>query len=463
MSSKLPNMTIETLGPRRIPSPLGLGNEPGDDLADYLPDDQRVLYHVSTRETKPYLDRGEDLPCFEAAGPREHLYFDPSKLKAGIVTCGGLCPGLNNVIRGIVLALHFGYGVRTILGFKYGYEGLVPKYKHPVIELTPDAVVDIHRLGGTVLGTSRGSQEASEMVDTLERLGLGILFCIGGDGTMRGALAVHEEIRKRGLRIGVVGVPKTIDNDIMYIEKSFGFETAFSVACEAIRAAHVEATGARNGIGLVKLMGRNSGYIAANAALAERDVNLVLVPEQDFDLDAPSGLLAVLERRILDRHHAVIVVAEGAGQRHLQASSAVDPSGNVRLSDIGVFLRDRIREHFVRKGTGVDVKYIDPSYIIRSVPANPSDAVYCGYLSQHAAHAGMAGKTGLAVGQWNGQFTHVPLSAVTSGRRSISLEGPLWMSVLEATGQPFSMLNNDPHGYAPGEGRRTHLPGYAEK
>jgi len=451
----LPDLSIQSLGNCRIESPLELGTEPGDEFADYVTDDERVLYDLNVSRVSAYYAEGGQPPCFEVAGPRQCLYFDPSKLKVGIVTCGGLCPGINNVLRSLVLNLYHGYGVRSMYGFRYGYEGLVPSYGHPVIDLTPEAVSDIHLTGGTILGSSRGPQDPEEMAATLDRMGIRLLYCIGGDGTMKGALAIHEEISRQGFKIAVVGIPKTIDNDIMYIEKSFGFDTAFSEARTAIRAAHVEATGARNGIGIVKLMGRHSGYIAANAALAEQDVNLVLVPEQEFDMEGPAGLLAFMEKRISARGHAVIVVAEGAGQRHMEAIGEKDASGNIRLGDVGIWLKGEIGSYFKKRDKDVVIKYIDPSYIIRSVPANPSDAVYCGYLAQNSAHAGMAGKTGMAVGRWNGCFTHVPLTAITRGRRVLSLESPLWMSVLEATGQPYTLVNDDPRGYAPGETRRS--------
>ena len=353
------DLRVPSLGKCTIPSPM-------KDF-HFVKDEQRVLYHDDLVEIRAFLDAGKEPPAFEVAGPREKIYFDPSKLKCGIVTCGGLCPGLNDVIRAIVLSLHHHYGMKTIFGFQFGYEGLAPQYGHPALELTPEKVNRIHERGGTILASSRGNQNVSQMVDTLERMNIGILFTIGGDGTLRGAHSIAEEVKSRGLKISVIGLPKTIDNDISYVHTSFGFETAVSGARRATQAAHVEATGAKNGIGLVKLMGRDSGFIAGNSALADADVDFCLIPESSFTLE---GLIAALKARLERTHHAVIVVAEGAGQELMQATGERDASGNLRYGDIGVFLREKIKQQFKAIGMEVNLKYIDPSYTIRSLPAN---------------------------------------------------------------------------------------------
>jgi 6-phosphofructokinase 1 len=370
------------------------------------------------------------------AGPRRKIYFDPSKLKCGIVTCGGLCPGINDVIEAIVMELYYHYGVRSIFGFRYGFEGLSPKYKHPPLELTPEVVTNIYVQGGTILGSSRGNQDVEEMVDTLERMNMGLLFTIGGDGTLKGARAIAAEIKKRKLKIGVVGIPKTIDNDISFVQNSFGFITAVSEARTAINTAHIEALGARNGIGLVKLMGRESGFIAAYATLSNADVNLCLVPEVPFTLE---GLMSEIKDRLERRSHCVILAAEGAGQEFFQQSGATDPSGNLRLGDIGVFLKEQINAHFKEIGMDITLKYIDPSYTIRSVRANPYDSYFCLNLGHHAAHAGMSGLTNMLIGFWNGQFTHVPISLAVSARKRIDPTGRLWNEVLASTGQAHPM------------------------
>ncbi len=431
------DLAIKDLGPCRIVSPIA--ELLGEKAMHYVGEADKVLLddRLSNLGTNRVLIA--EMPAFELAGPRNRIFYDLTTLRCGIVTCGGLCPGLNNVIRGIVVELQRSYGVRDIVGFRYGYEGFVQSYGHEPMPLDIDAVARIHQMGGTMLGTSRGRQDAGAIVDTLERLQIGVLFVVGGDGTIRGAMAVADEVAKRGRKIGVVGVPKTIDNDIHFIDRSFGFETAFSAAVDVLRSAHVEATGAKNGIGLVKLMGRHSGFIACHAALASTDVNVVLIPEVAFSLDGESGLLAYLHRLLKARGHAVIVVAEGAGQDLFgPGEAATDPSGNARLHDIGVQLKDRINAHFRAQKTEVNLKYFDPSYHIRSVPASPSDSVYCWNMARNAVHAALAGNTEMLIGRWHGRFVHVPMAIATRNRKEVDPTGDLWMSTVEATGQPVA-------------------------
>ena len=437
------NFSIENLGPAKIKSPINLGTEPGDLLADFTDNDSRILLDVDAKKVMSYLNKGEEPPCFEQAGPRQYIYFDPSKLKAAIVTCGGICPGLNNVIRGLVMTLYHGYGVKTIYGFRNGYAGLNPEFGYSAEELTPKSVKNIHSMGGTVLGTSRGAQDPVTMVDTLERMNVRLLFTVGGDGTFRGAIALCKEIKKRKLKIAVIGVPKTIDNDIQLVDKTFGFETSVGLAATAINAAYSEAMSVENGIGLIKLMGRHSGFIAASAALAMRNVNLVLIPELKFDLDGEHGLIAYLNKRFDAHKSTVIVVAEGAGQRFLKQRKNTDASGNKKLGDIGIFLKDAIAQRFGGKRS-YTLKYIDPSYIIRSASACSSDSIFCGYLAQAAVHAGISGRTAMAVGRSHGKFTHLPLEKLVDGRKTVNPEGRLWLSVLESTGQPFYMTDKPP-------------------
>jgi 6-phosphofructokinase 1 len=418
------NFAVSKLGECRITSPItGMR---------FVSDAEHILYHADLGVIKSYLEAGKEPPHLEKAGPREKIFFNPAGLKCGIVTCGGLCPGLNNVIRAIVVTLLQQYGVRQVLGFRYGYEGLSSKYNHAFLELTPESVGAIHEMGGTVLGSSRGNQDIGDMVDTLHRLNIGILFAIGGDGTLRGAQAIAREVGRRGLKISVVGVPKTIDNDISFIQQTFGFDTAGSEARRAIYAAYSEARGARNGVGLVKLMGRDSGFIAAYAVLANSQVNFCLVPEVPFKLDS---LFQALEERLARQGYAVIVATEGAGQDLLAQTAERDASGNVRYGDIGIFLRDQIKAHFNQIGRQVEMKYIDPSYTIRSQPANARDSAFCLLLGQYAVHAGMAGRTDMVVGNWNHQGTHVPISLAVSQRKQLDPAGWIWNSVLAVTGQ----------------------------
>jgi 6-phosphofructokinase 1 len=412
-------LAVRTLGEREVSSPLGLSASGSEDVANYVSDGARVVLDAEVNVAEPAAPP----ILFEKAGPRERLFFDPSRARAAIVTCGGLCPGINVVIRTIVLELRHKYGVPDILGFRYGYDGLSGASGIEPVVLGPDDVRHIHREGGSVLGLSRGRRDPGAMVDTLVRHGVDILFAIGGDGTLTGAHAIAEEIARRGAKIAVIGVPKTIDNDVEYVDKTFGYDTAVEVARQAVDAAHTEALGAYNGVGVVKLMGRDAGFIAAAATLASRDVNVCLIPEVRFDLEGPHGLLALLERRLRARHHAVVVVAEGCKLGQAEG-------------DVGVFLRDAITRHMRAQELPATVKYLDPSYLIRSVPANAHDSIFCDALARHAVHAGMCGKTDIVIGRIHGIFVHVPLPLVIGSPKRVNPRGSLWLAVTEATGQP---------------------------
>lgn len=415
---------IKVLGEAKIKTPLA--------IADEILLNQKILFHPY-----PGFPQTDPPVAFEISQPEKLIYFDPTKVTASIVTCGGLCPGLNNVIRAIVMSLYHSYGVRSIFGIRYGLQGFIPKYRHPLMPLNPEAVSDIHELGGTILGSSRGAQSIEIIVDTLERQNINMLFIIGGDGTLRAAEKIEKEISTRKLKIAVVAVPKTIDNDISFVSRSFGFETAVDTATNAIQCAHTEALSYPNGIGLVKLMGRYSGFIAATAAASQRDVNFVLIPEVDFDLDGPRGFLECLKKRLLSRSHAVIVVAEGAGQKFFtENAKSTDKSGNIKLQDIGSFLKNRINDFFAKQEIDVNLKYIDPSYIIRSVPANTNDGLFSATLGQNAVHAAMAGKTGLVVSIWHGVYCQLPIWLAISQKKVLHPSSRLWISVLESTGQP---------------------------
>ncbi|MFT6995321.1 MAG: 6-phosphofructokinase 1 [Maribacter sp.] len=434
------NLDITSLGKASIPSPIHLSKTTGDKIFNFVDDEDRILIDVSLASFNTCINTNVQPNCIEKAGPRETLFFNAKNTTAAIVTCGGLCPGINNVIRSLVMALHYFYGVKSIIGIRYGFEGLIPANGHEFMILTPDKVKDIHEFGGSLLGSSRGAQPVPEMVESLVQHKINMLFTIGGDGTLKGANAIGEEIEKRGLDIAVVGIPKTIDNDIDLIDKSFGFETAFDVASAIIRDAHNEATGAFNGISIVKLMGRDSGFIAASTAIAMPVVNFVLVPEINFELEGKNGLFEVLKKRLQLKHHAVIVVAEGAGQHLFETvKEAKDASGNILHKDIGLLLKHCIKQYFDTIGTKTTIKYIDPSYIIRSAPANANDSLFCNRLAYHAVHGAMAGKTRFVVGRLNNRFVYLPISVVVNERKKIDVEGGFWFGVLQSTGQPFKM------------------------
>ena len=429
------SLQVATLGGRQFKSPLNL-RSCGVGSGNFVPDEARVRYHVDLpSSTLPAED-----PLFEKAGPRELLYFHPQEVRAAIVTCGGLCPGLNNVVRSVFLALHHNYGVRTIYGVRYGYEGLNPAMGHPLISITTDFVEHIQDEGGSVLASSRGPQPAPVIVDFLQAKGINVLFCVGGDGTQRGAHDIYLEVKKRGLPIGIIGIPKTIDNDIMFVERTFGLSTAVEKAHEILDCAHNEAHGMVNGVGLVKVMGRDAGFIAAEAAVSSQEVNFALVPEVPFAMEGENGFLESLRRRLERRQHAVVIVAEGAGQGLINHAEEKDASGNVKHADIGIFMKDQINAHFKKLKMPVNVKYFDPSYFIRSVAANCDDSLLCDRLARHAVHAAMAGKTDVLIGYWNTAFTHVPIPLATGSKKRIDPDGDLWMSVLAATGQPRELV-----------------------
>lgn len=424
---------IPTLGPNKLPSPLGLSNKPHDGLGNFVPVANRVPYYiemVNGEHRRPELS-------FEKAGPREAVYFNPKHVTAAIVTCGGLCPGLNNVIRSIYLELRHNYGVRRVLGIRNGYLGLNPEEGSPPVQLNDELVEEIHKLGGTILGTSRGPQDPAVMADFLLQEKIDILFCVGGDGTQRGAHALCEEIERRKLSISVIGIPKTIDNDIKFVYRTFGYLTAIEKAQEVLRGAHIEARAAVRGIGLVKLMGRDAGFIAAGATLASQEVNYCLIPEINFPLDGKNGLLTNLEKRLDDRSHALIAIAEGAGQHLLEGQDVeIDASGNKKHADIGPFLKRKIVEHFDQLGKPVNLKYIDPSYYIRSVPANTPDRLLSDSMARNAVHTAMAGNTDTMIGLWHGVYVNVPILTAIREKKLVKPDDGLWVSVLLSTGQP---------------------------
>jgi 6-phosphofructokinase 1 len=434
---------VDTLGECKIVSPVH--------HHEFIHEGERIFVSEEEAYMKEMEKKLGHLPTFERAGPLPKIFHDPNWTRVGIVTAGGLCPGLNNVIKGLVEILSFDYGVKNIFGIRFGYAGLNPDFGYQPIMLNPDTVDTIHELGGTILGSSRGQQPTDIIVDTLVRMNINILFCVGGDGSLRCAREVAEECLKRNLKISVIGIPKTIDNDLQFVGRSFGFETAVAEAANVIRNAHVEAKGTSGGIGLVKLMGRDSGFIAAYASIANPVVNFCLVPEMAFELEGTSGLLTALENRFkAGKTHAVIVVAEGAGQELILGEpERRDASGNILKKDIGEFLKKKISAHFKEKGVVSSVKYFDPSYTIRSVPARGTDAIRCYMLARNAVHAAMAGRTNCVVGNLGESYALVPIKLATIERQKISLKSDLWRSVMDATGQEFYFSPTDRQSKVP--------------
>ncbi len=279
---------------------------------------------------------------FQQAGPRLHLAFEPKDVKAAIVTCGGLCPGLNVVIRELVMTMWYNYGIRDIHGIRFGYAGFLQDSSW--VELTPKTVEEVHNLGGTFLGSNRGGFDVDKIVDRLTLKGTNLVFAIGGDGTLRGVTKLSKEINKRKLKIGLTGIPKTIDNDIPLIDRSFGFVTAVEEAVKVIESANVEASCVPNGVGLVKIFGRSCGFIALSATNSSRDINVCLIPEAPINLFGEHGVIEFIMKRLQIRGHCVVIVAEGAGSAiqdlKVSATGKFDKSGNPVLPDIGAIFKE---------------------------------------------------------------------------------------------------------------------------
>jgi 6-phosphofructokinase 1 len=420
-------MNVPLLGAARFPSPL----------KRWVDESERVPATILRTVDVP----SEDGLLFELAGAREHLFFNPSETRAGIVTCGGLCPGLNDVVRSLFFEMHHAYGVKQVLGFRWGYQGLDPEHGAEPFVLTHEMVDRIHLQAGTILGTSRGPVDKARAVENLIRRGVNILFTIGGDGTQRGGREFFEEAKRQGHALSVVGIPKTIDNDIPFVARSFGFLTAVEEATKVLQRAHTEARSVQNGIALVKLMGRHAGFLTAEATVASQEVNFTLIPEVPFRLEGKGGFLTALEQRIVQRQHAVIAVAEGAGQELLgNTGNERDLSGNVKLRDIGVFLREKIEQWFQARNIPFVMRYFDPSYIVRSSPDNAEDAVLCDQFARHAAHAAMAGKTGVVIGYLHDRFIHVPIELLPKQGKRLDPDSSVWSAVLSATGQPHRFV-----------------------
>ncbi len=370
------------------------------------------------------------------AGPKKYIFFKKEDVCAALVTCGGLCPGLNVVIREIVMTLWWGYKVRNIWGVRWGYHGFYTAGDN-FIKLNPERVKDIHQLGGSILGAGRDVFDEKTILEAIVAHGINQLYVIGGDGTHKGIQRLANEIRKRKLKIALVGVPKTIDNDIQIIDYSFGFSSAVQAAVKAIESANVEANCAENGIGLVRVMGRDVGHIAMQASLASRDVNICLVPEFKFDIHGEHGLLKYLfDTRLKEKHHCVIVVAEGAALG-VSDVKLVEEGKDPRSVDIGKWLKGQIEAYAKEHNQSVILKYIDPSYMVRTVPANSVDRQFCSVLAQNAVHGAMAGFTNFTCGIIRGISVNLPISLVAEGEKNrIMYEDRGWQRLLASTNQP---------------------------
>ncbi|CAD7929591.1 unnamed protein product [Amoebophrya sp. A25] len=488
--------------------------ENGKDHVDASNDSKRGGFSESRRPTMPNLDGSQTneetmathsgkksyYSALNRAGPRGILHFRPSQTTAAIVTCGGLCPGLNAVIHHIVNTLWHSYDVRRIMGIRGGFHGMTkfggekdfaqdlfgtrparsgrrasevsPAHADEAlnesgigqtptgrdrmfcrsgsimrlggnqfdpIRLTPRVVHDIQHLGGTILGATRGGFDIDKISAFIEKNNIDMLFIVGGDGTHRGAYRISQHCIETLKNCAVCGIPKTIDNDIGLIDRSFGFLTAVEEAKKAIRSAKVEAaSNMPNGIGIVKLMGRSAGYISALSTISMgSSVDLCLIPEVPVVLEGEKGVLPHLARVLHTRGHAVVVVAEGAGEELMGSAAETDKSGNKKLPAIGEFMTNAIKNYFKKLEEEVTVKYIDPSYMIRSVGPNSLDAYDCMVLSSGAVHGTMAGLTGFTVGMVNNHSCTIPIPLIERlSPRTLNPKGRTWERVLAITHQP---------------------------
>jgi len=394
--------------------------------------DELVMGHIITNDSKQAARDSETANgCFRANATR-HIYWDPKDVRAAIVTCGGLCPGLNSVVRELTDCLYNEYGVKDILGMRGGYHGLSNPEELTPMYLTPKIVNEIHMKGGSVLMAGRGGNDCIRIVDKLKERDINMLFVVGGDGTQSGAHALFLEARKRKMPISIVGVPKSIDNDVMYFDKTFGFESAVAEAVSVIRGSFVEATSANRAVSIVKLMGRDAGFVSMYAAVASNLVDLCLIPEVDVKLQ---DVLAYVDKVLAQKGYMVVAVAEGAGQNFVE-SEGVDPTGHTKYGDVGVFLRDAINEHLKRSDDGGRSFYFDPSYMIRAVPANPIDHIFCSRLSRDAVHTAMRGYTGVCVGPIHNIIIIMPMNNIASRQKTVNVHRNMWQVCVHQSGMP---------------------------
>ncbi|CAL5226255.1 g9100 [Coccomyxa viridis] len=448
-----PNIRHELLA---RPSPYTASNNGG---AGFVSDDDRVALNcitfasassagalcdqptmagrVGREESLPISNVGSEGPLLPTrwavrAGSRKSVFFDSKETTAAIVTCGGLCPGLNDVIQGLVLKLaDYGVPEGNILGIRYGFRGFYEGHQ-PVV-LTKKSVDDIQLQGGTILGTSRGGADMRRIAESIGSRRIDMVFVVGGNGGNAGANAIYRECFAINVICSVIALPKSIDNDLLLVERCFGFDTAVEQSQHALMAAKVESSSAYQGIGLVKLMGRQSGFVAMEASMASGLVDICLIPEVPFVLRGDSGLLSYVQHLLDVQGHAVICVAEGAGQDLLaEGEQDVDLSGNPILQDIGSWLRNQLVSTFV----DADLKYIAPSYMIRSTTTTATDRVYCKVLAHNAVHAAFAGFTGITVGLVNTHHVYLPIPVVIQSPRQVDPRGEMWHQLLDSNCQP---------------------------
>uniref|UniRef100_A0A7S1RYX3 Phosphofructokinase domain-containing protein n=1 Tax=Alexandrium catenella TaxID=2925 RepID=A0A7S1RYX3_ALECA len=400
---------------------------------NFLNPDELVQGHIIMNDSKQASRPSATSKGCVRANACKEIWWDPSEVRAAVVTCGGLCPGLNSIIREVTNTLWHQYDVRHIYGIQAGYNGLSNPEKHKPIQLSPDKVRDIHMKGGSILKAGRGGFNPEQICDRLERLGINMVFTVGGDGTQHASHLLYEEAKRRNLDISIVGLPKSIDNDILFFDKTFGFDSAVSTAADIMRNGWVEATSCDKGVGIVKLMGRDAGFVAMHAALASTIVDLVMIPEVNVKLE---DVIEHIDSTLARKNFMLIAIAEGAGQEFV-ATGEKDATGHTKYGDIGTFLRDEINAHL--KKSGGRSFYIDPSYIIRSCPIRPNDHIYCSRLARDAVHCAMRGYTGVCVGPIHNIIVIMPSELIASGKRRVKLTSSAWQSCVQSCNMPLSL------------------------
>ncbi|MGA7341196.1 MAG: 6-phosphofructokinase [Terracidiphilus sp.] len=453
-------------------------------------DSPRVMLDARGRAE---ADGAVDLSLPEAR-PRTHLRYPlqpGAMLGIGILVSGGIAPGINAVIDGIVLR-HSLYHARQcargrrhsieILGYREGFKGLLRPGVHPQ-RLNSAAIRGVVEIGGSYLGTSRADEllpgtgpnrnaKLEAAIGRLQNDGVHILYVIGGDGSMSCAHALWHYARRKGYELSVVGIPKAMDNDILWVWQSFGFLSAVEEARQAILHMHTEVS-SNPRVGIVQLFGSDSGFIASHAGYSTA-CDLVLIPEDPMTMD---DIVTHISERLTDRFgngqdiagpYALVVMAETAlpadarkyiddprvglseGKRGEKEAlkSFLDNGRRVRgqtpdelrtagLKIVSRVLQDRIQQELEPREYWRDFRVItnEPRHLIRSIPPSVTDVIFGERLGALAVDNAMAGYTDFMVSQWLTEFVLVPLPLVVLGRKRVPTNGIFWKSVLSKTGQ----------------------------
>lgn len=429
------------------------------------------------------------------AGPRRYVsYPQKNQLKVGILVSGGIAPGINAVISGII-ARHHAYQAWSqkinknyaleILGYSEALKGLLHAGR-PAVPLDLKTVREAVNHGGSILPTAR-ADELLDLEDPKQRDGaldkvtsrlinqqIDILYIIGGDGSMRAAHAISCRARRNPINeLSVIGIPKTMDNDILWVWQSFGFLSAVEFAKQAILQLHTEVM-SNPRLCVIQLFGSDSGFVVSHAALASGVCDAVLIPEVNFTLKQLSGYIRY---RLQDRPHSdkpyggIVALAETAipldWREYVSATAEVaDGSEKVILTPEelraietfeshgrrvhgqtpdalrsgGLRLVSQILQREIRKlgdrWSSYRVFTNEPRHLIRSIEPSVSDVIFAQRLGTLAVDNAMAGYHDFMISQWLTEYVLVPLKLVVLGRKRVPEHGIFWKSVRASTGQP---------------------------